>query len=505
VLKKAAADSLANRAALAHMVAREEETKARATAAHAASSGPRIRWKSSAAAPSAEGLDVGEGGVSRVQLSVIEFVDVPSTLVPDVFRPHSIDCLFLPPAGLAIDRRGHARPRVVHLPREEPGLHTCDSKPPATGFGRDTEWLGDLSMVDWGAQRACSSGGYAPDRYRPAAQSQDARAHQAGELPAHIVQPGRLEHNGWAEAIVHTRDSAGVVAAPLQAAAAADQDAHTGSTLLASHAPYDVGQLPLSNGAATWQGATKRPRNVWTASGDAGDAQPAVQPDVKHMRPGQAAGAAAASPMLASKWTTAHLLGAQGVEHLGRMQNSAGDDALSVGHATNLTPGRSTTASGATHAASLQHGLALRGFPLQNGLNSSGGQSAGAQAVSSSGVPFDAPSVPLQLLGHAAPEAAELCIRQQHQMKLQQVMGRAESAPASAVSHPTMTGQMWGDNAASAPAARGLTPNNQQGPVSHPMFAAAWHPQRAVAAHLQQRGAMPEVPGFVPAWHQERR
>jgi hypothetical protein len=46
VLSRAAADSIANRAALAHMVAREEESKARATAVREPYRGPTVKWRS---------------------------------------------------------------------------------------------------------------------------------------------------------------------------------------------------------------------------------------------------------------------------------------------------------------------------------------------------------------------------------------------------------------------------------------------------------------------------
>ena len=174
VLRRAAADSLANRAALAHMLAREEESKARATASRAAYDGPSLRRRSRGvpiapeqAAPARAGApatlpttgtcsdDAGpstschaRGGL--VEATEIELVKTALAQVPSLFLASAPRAQLHVPHGLVIDSKGVARPRTTRVAAVAP-------ERPQAPSGR---WGWDLSTVDWGAPRAARISAY---------------------------------------------------------------------------------------------------------------------------------------------------------------------------------------------------------------------------------------------------------------------------------------------------------------------------------------------------------
>jgi hypothetical protein len=203
VLRKAAADSLANRAALAHMVAREEESKARATASHAAARGPRVRWRSrgvtvaddNAAGTSAARAGGDAAGV-KVEAAQIEFVDMAAVPRPALYQPQSIDCVFRAPEGLVIDRYHRARPRVSRAADE--GIPAASAQPLRGAVsGSETAWYGDLSIVDWGASSRTARLPVAD-----AAGLQFADTQMASGLPAGMAGGGTVPNSApqsWAQ------------------------------------------------------------------------------------------------------------------------------------------------------------------------------------------------------------------------------------------------------------------------------------------------------------------
>jgi hypothetical protein len=118
VLSRAAADSIANRAALAHMVAREEESKARATAVREPYRGPTVKWRSRVIAVQAckhapnfgAGLEdaLGAGGVPGTAAASHRMELAGSRRNSELWK----GCQTQGPAGLALsgvtDRELHA-------------------------------------------------------------------------------------------------------------------------------------------------------------------------------------------------------------------------------------------------------------------------------------------------------------------------------------------------------------------------------------------------------------
>eukprot|EP00892_Ulva_mutabilis_P001497 jgi/Ulvmu1/11348/UM075_0008.1 len=135
VLKRAAADQLANTASLEAMLMREENLKARALAMRPKQTAPRIRWRSfseatAAAAPTpsagaAHSMDDpaagggGEQGMQRVSHVTAEFVDMPPDAVPALYRPQHVNTVFRPPADVCMRPDGTAQPRVRRLAAAE--------------------------------------------------------------------------------------------------------------------------------------------------------------------------------------------------------------------------------------------------------------------------------------------------------------------------------------------------------------------------------------------------
>ena len=150
VLRKAAADSLANQAALEHMVAQEEESKARAIATHSAARGPRIRWRSSArtvapkaAAAAKGGADAAAAGPSqppndapqRIEGSELTLVELHATAPPALYLPQSIAQSQQLQPGMLRDAQGILRPRTRTLRASGSAPSTtagCAPRPSAT-------------------------------------------------------------------------------------------------------------------------------------------------------------------------------------------------------------------------------------------------------------------------------------------------------------------------------------------------------------------------------------
>lgn len=158
VLRRAAADSLANRAALARMLAREEEVKARATASRDSYDGPSLRWRSRGVpVTSAQGRPAADaageagpsapreaaGAASFVERSEIELVKTSLAQAPDLFLMGAPRAHMRVPHGLVIDSHGVARPRTTRA-----------AAAPEQPRARDAQYGWDLSTVDWGAPRA---------------------------------------------------------------------------------------------------------------------------------------------------------------------------------------------------------------------------------------------------------------------------------------------------------------------------------------------------------------
>jgi hypothetical protein len=190
VLRRAAADQLANQASLRALIAREEDLKAKAIQKASAARGPRIRWRyytdtvpvasgaapadaaATGAAPSTytsgascgAGSDVcskGEDGTeqrnreksTRVGRCMLAFVEMTPDTVPSEYRPRTLNDALHAPKDICVKSDGSMQQRVRRLMPQEKAQTAGESAASRSGLRQD----GTHSLSCQGQEAACSN------------------------------------------------------------------------------------------------------------------------------------------------------------------------------------------------------------------------------------------------------------------------------------------------------------------------------------------------------------